>query len=159
MEQKTAIVNNEDIDTIINVCKTKFEKETILILLRTGMHINVLCHPKKYSVSIEGGVLKWRRPKTKKWIKLRVHNDIKDFVDDYIRAKKKYSRQYYWLMVKNIGKRVKMDFLSPQNFRHTCAFNLMKQGKTPAEVATLLGCSQKVLWDNYLLLNPDEVVK
>lgn len=124
--------------SILKACKSNFEKQTIMILRYTGMHISVLCKADKSY--IKGKYLQWYRPKTGRLVRIPIHPEIKPFIGDYLDDGKRYRyRQYYNDTIKEIGNRAKIKGLSPMTFRHTFGVSLLDQGYSLTQVQKMMG--------------------
>ena len=134
---KEPLMENE-FNRILKACKNELEKQTVMILRYTGMHISVLCRADKSY--IKGKYLKWYRPKTGILVRIPIHPGIKPFLNDYLESKERYHyRQYYNDMIKEIGKKAKIQGLSPMTFRHTFGVSLLDQGYSMPQVQKMMG--------------------
>jgi integrase len=157
MEFKSAIVNPDSQNKLIEASAEKpHVQQAIKIIIKTGMHIGVICHPKKYSFKVENEVAMWRRPKTNKWMQVRVTPFI-NFIDAFMRKKRKYSRHSYFSWFKHYGNKAGLKNVSPSTLRHTCAWNLALMGKPVPEIAAFIGCSFAIAERHYLLLTGEDV--
>lgn len=127
----------KDFNKILKNCDNEFEKQTILILRYTGMHISVLCKLDKEC--IKGKYIQWYRPKTGKLVRIPMHPKIKNIVKKFIESREYNYREYYWALVKNIGKRSGFPELSPMTFRHTFGVSLLDQGYSMTQVQKMMG--------------------
>jgi len=128
----------KDLTKIISKCKNPIEKQTILILRYTGMHVSVLCEADKSF--IKGKFLQWYRPKTGRLVRIPIHPKIKPFLKDYLESGERYRyRQYYNNMIKEIGNRAKIEGLSPMSFRHTFGVSLLDEGYAIPQVQKMMG--------------------
>lgn len=134
---KEPLMENE-FNKIIKSCSNEFEKQTIMILRYTGMHISVLCQADKSY--IKGKFIQWYRPKTGRLVRIPIHPQIEPFLIDYLDNKQRYRyRQYYNDMIKGIGNRAKINGLSPMTFRHTFGVSLLDQGYSMTQVQKMMG--------------------
>ena len=139
-------LTEQEIERVINACNTDFERHLVLFLLNTGMHITVLVNQKDHGLKITKGdngslYLIWQRPKTKKFMRLKVSKNIKDFVESFLKEAEKhnYTRQYYFYILKEIGSRAGIKELSPMTFRHTFGVKVLKAGADISILKDLMG--------------------
>lgn len=141
-------LTEEQMKKILEVCN-EWEKETVLFLLNTGMHISVLCNKKKSELKYQDGYLSWRRPKTKRYLRLKVPKAVLPFIDNIIN-RPNYSRQYYFQMIKDIGRKAGIPDLSPLTFRHTFGVNMLKKGADIPTLKELMGVENTAVLMRYL---------
>ncbi len=127
----------KDFKKILKNCKSEFEKQTILILRYTGMHISVLC--KLDETCIKGKYIQWYRPKTGKLVRIPIHPEIQKILKKYVKSDRYSYREYYWKLVKDIGIRSGIPELSPMTFRHTFGVSLLDQGYSMTQVQKMMG--------------------
>jgi integrase/recombinase XerD len=127
----------KEINKIIDSCNDEFEKQTILILRYTGMHISVLCKADKSYV--KENYIQWYRPKTGKLVRIPIHPKIKPFIKKYLSNRKYNYRQYYNRIIREIGDRAGIKGLSPMTFRHTFGVSLLDQGYSLTQVQKMMG--------------------
>ena len=136
MQTKEPLTKGELIK-IIKACKNEFERQTILILRYTGMHISILCNAN--SDYLKEGFIQWYRPKTGLLVRIPIHPKIKKFVKKYFNSMQCRFRQYYNIILKEIGNRAGIKDLSPMSFRHTFAVSLLDEGYTLTQVQRMMG--------------------
>lgn len=143
----------------------------IFILLACGCHIDVYCDPRGHSVAFDGVVLSWKRPKT--WAQVQ-HNINLTWSTDRGHDPKEYARQIQWWLaneyerkdrmtyhrwIKALGKSLKLSGLSAMSFRHTFCYRRLRE--TRGDLARVMGemrASHKVVLDNYLLIDPRDLI-
>ena len=123
---------------VIESCKDDLERQTVLILLDTGMHVSVLCTPAMHQLQVKDGHLEWRRPKTGRDVKIKIKKRIAPFVEDYFNKDRPKDRRFYHSMIRDIGRRVGLD-VSPMTFRHTFGVRCFEGGLTINTVQRLMG--------------------
>jgi len=150
-------LSEEKLQKILSVC-TEREKHLILFLVNTGMHISVLVDKKKSELRYENGHISWRRPKTRKYVRIRAAKVIQPFIDEIL-AMPKYSRQYYFNLLKDIGKRAGVPDLSPLTLRHTFGVNMLKKGADIPTLKEIMGVENTTVLMRYLKHTDDMVEK
>lgn len=123
---------------MVEACRTEFERQTLLILLDTGMHISVLCDPAKHRLEIKEGHIQWIRPKTGRQVRIKVRKRIAPFIEAYFKQERPTDRRYYHELIRSIGRRVGMS-ISPMTCRHTFGVRCFEMGLTINEVQRLMG--------------------
>jgi len=130
----------DEFQRILNSCENEFEKQTILILRYTGMHISVICDKEnEYDIAFKGKYIHWYRPKTHNLVRIPIHPIIKPFIKEYFENERAMYRNYYNRMITEIGKIAEIEGLSPMSFRHTFGVALLDEGYTMTQVQTMMG--------------------
>ncbi len=146
---------DDEFQRIIDSCENEFEKQTILILRYTGMHISVLCVADKSY--IKGNYLKWYRPKTSKLVRIPIHPLIKPFIKEYLDSDRFRYRQYYNNLIKKIGGKAGIKGLSPMNFRHTFGVWLKDEGYEVPEIKTMMGVENLKVITRYTIYSDKQL--
>ncbi len=126
-----------EFNKILKNCKTDFEKQTVLILRYTGMHISVLVRANEEF--IKGKYIQWYRPKTGNLVRIPIHPKLKKFLKEYLKTNRPSYREYYWHLIKDIGKRSGLPELSPMTFRHTFGVSLLDEQYSMTQVQKMMG--------------------
>jgi len=135
---------------------SEFAYQTVQILLKTGMHISVICSPKKHNVKINDTHISWNRPKKKgsvAFTQIKLSDDIKPFVKEYFEnvSKHNMTRQNFYILLNTIGEKCGLGEykISPMSFRHSAACNLLSAGLPETYVCQILNCSSQTLRRSY----------
>ena len=131
-------LTREQEEALLKACGTEFERQTILILIDTGMHISVLCEPQEHQILVQDEHIQWRRPKTGQVVRMRIKSRIRQFVKEYFESERPTDRRYYHSLIREIGNRIGL-IVSPMTFRHTFGVRCFEQGYTINEVQRLMG--------------------
>ena len=139
---------------------------SILFMLRTGCHPDVLARPDKYDLRVEKDhdgdlIIRWNRPKKTgrdAFTAVPAASDIKGWVEEFVVQDKPRFRQFYNAMLRSMSRRIKnpsrglvSSNLAPQALRHSFAVNLLtgapplKGALSTAEVQELMNCHAKTL--------------
>ena len=129
------------------------EHEAVILTLRwTGMHISVLAEPEKYQLRVEDDEIRWNRTKKKEReaytsipISKNITFNLNEFIWELKRRERKRSRQYFYDLIKRVGKEAKQPKISQMSFRHTLAVDLLDAGCSDQFVQQTLNCSAEVL--------------
>lgn len=157
---KSPIVSVEKQEALLDKAleTSQLAHDVILILMRTGMHINNLRNLVGKNVE-HGEVLVWDRAKTRERIEITMDKDLQAAVSRFLQLplkQRRRSRQFYYLLVRDVGKEAGLLDISPSTLRHTYIINEMRMGRTPAEMKALMGVSDKVLWRHYAKVRPED---
>lgn len=140
----------DEFQRILSSCENEFEKQTILILRYTGMHISVICDKEdKHHLAIKGNFIQWYRPKTSNLVRIPLHPLIKPFMKEYLDSDRVKYRNYYNRMITQIGLRAKIEGLSPMTFRHTFGVSLLDEGYTMTQVQRMMGVTDLTVITRY----------
>lgn len=137
--------------------------KTILFLRWTGCHVSILSQPILYDLHTEkeedGLYIVWRRTKKRgkdAYTSIKAHPmhkgvyDIEEWINELrtrreARNARRISRQYFYHLVKDVGRSAGLPELSPMSFRHTFGVWLLNQGAPEEFVRQKLNCSPRVL--------------
>ena len=165
--EKECLSDKEINAVIISASRISEEaRRIILILLYTGMHISVLCKPKKgvknYDLQIINKNKKlyfqWKRPKKKGKeaivnIPVVPEIDFEDSLRSFIKhlrtRRRKSNRIYYYRLLKKIGKGAGVPNLSPMSLRHTFGLILADKGFNIDYIIQKMNCTRKTA-ESYL---------
>lgn len=132
----------EEEKRVLEACRNSFEKQTVLVLLDTGIHVSLL--PLLTKDNVKGGRITWKRTKKKgadAIVSVPISKRISPFIEKYVQLEKPKDRWFYWDMVKKIGRRAGIDDLSPLSFRHTFGVRMLEMGLKIPEVQRYMGVS------------------
>jgi len=163
MTAKIALERHEEV-AVIKAAKqySEFAYQTVMILLKTGMHISVLVDPQKHGVRITDTHIIWHRPKKSgayAETRIKIHDDIRPFVDTYFTTPHGKNRKDFYDMLRTVGDKAGLSHLRLSNmtFRHTLAVRLLEEGLPEAFVQQILNCSQATLRRAYAKITQPKI--
>lgn len=128
-----------------------FAVRLVWLFYRTGMHPAVAADPQRHSLALQEDHLIWRRPKTKKFVRVPVDPVIRAWLPSMIEelvvragpeeADPESRAIHYLRTVREIGKLVGIPGLSPRGLRHTFIWRIMKKWKDPNLARQWAGCT------------------
>lgn len=151
---KFPILDKDFLNKMRGACKNKKERAVLMILALTGMHVSSLMKLTAKNLIQKGRSydLEWVRPKTAKTLSMNLSINVPDedfeAIKEFLESKKK-SRQWYWKMVRDIGKRADYDGISPMTFRHTRCIQMIRDDYPLLTIPHLMGCTMDVVEKNY----------
>jgi len=128
--------------------KTEGDANILLaLLLSTGMHPDVLAN-KGCVLEWTETYVAWKRPKTYKaiqfpWSKLMKPRTVE------IKPIKDKSRQWYWQLVRDAGRKVGISGLCPLQCRHTYFVNRARLGHNAYDIAHSSGTDMETVYNHY----------
>jgi len=128
-------------------------KKTVLMFMDTGIHISVMARPEKHNVRFATNPkgkkeMRWFRPKKKGAdadTRVILSPRIADWSEEFMQGKRPTYLEFYWHMIKELGRKADMPEISPMTFRHTFAVNMLQGGAPDSVVKQVLNCSEKTL--------------
>ena len=179
MIQKYALTSSKDYGKLARAIKLADTRtrNTIIVLFYTGMHISVYCDPEKHKVVWNGELLRWNRPKKEGskglvgmpvpisgFPRLVKESEVRSAITKWLETPdwEAEGRKHKWrigrfqarLDLERIGKKVGLPNLSPAVFRHTfCFLDLQATNGNMALVKQHMGCSEKMIYNNYALID------
>jgi len=154
MTGKIAIFDPKKREKIVGSCETNNEFVVIWLFMNTGMHPKDVKGLKPKNLD-DDDWLQWKRAKNAQPRRELLPKDIAIKVRQFLSNKKRpKNRTSYWEICKDIGTRSGIKALSPMSLRHTfCILELKRLQDHPDKldlVAMKMGCSKKVVMQNYL---------
>jgi len=157
-------LTNDEIQKFLVAAKeySEFCWQTAMIILKTGMHVSVICKHEKYNVRVDDIHISWNRPKKKghlAFTQIKLSNEIKPFVKEYFSKRIDMTRQNLYIMFNIVGKNAGLDELkiSPMTFRHCAGCSLLDLGVPSEYVCQILNCSSQTLRRSYSRLKQPKI--
>ncbi len=159
MASTTAPLSQEDQARLESQLKVlppdDFSVRLVQMFFRTGIHPKVLADPERYSLSIDGDVLTWRRTKNLQYIRFPIVPEIRDWLPEFIvdletRSHGKYRGRavnralYYLRLVKQVGVSIGIPGLSCRGLRHTAIWKCMRKFHDVNEARRLFGVTAQI---------------
>lgn len=174
MATKYPIIDRDAFLKLLGACRDDEQRGLVRLLWHTGMHPICFCAPRdkrqegrrqyiRISKIGAGWWILWKRAKTGKELRMPVPKDDIESIRSFLAMRPK-SNVHYNGLLRQIGERAGYDEVSCLTFRHTlCVRALTPKDRgglemSSAEVASLMGCTQEVLWRNYAQLRIDQIV-
>lgn len=159
---------------LLGACRDDEQRGLVRLLWYTGMHPCCFASPRKkgdecrrqyirVSKMGNGWWILWRRAKTGKELRMPVPKEDIDSIKSFLAMRAK-SNKHYNDVLEAIGRRAGYDEVSCLTLRHTLCVRALTPkergglGMSSAEVASLMGCTEEVLWRNYAQLRMDQIV-
>jgi len=110
--------------------KDEYLWQSIMILLRTGMHISCLLRPSDHNLVVGTGYITWKRAKTSTQVRLPIHPDIREFVGPFFVWAYNNPRSNMWFFrrLKVVATGIGHPEISALTFRHTYCRWCFRQG-------------------------------
>lgn len=168
MPKKDAL-SDQQVEELINACRSDFERFTITTLLFTGMRVDEFSNMKKYWVDLEKMLInipakdgEWK-PKTKAGaraipiIEPRLKYELKKFFKSNLAVDKE--RTTIWRLVKNVAKRTDIKKIYPHALRSTFATMLIYKGISEGTLCSVMGWSDIKTAQSYFKLSGQKAIE
>ena len=137
----------DELDRLLNACRTPTETALVTILTDTGLRISELLVLTDKDIDWEGEFVFAHREKTKKESWIPISRRSLDVLGEYLawrhtKDKRLFPFEYYdiWRWLRKLGKRAGMgNRVHPHLFRHTAAALRRIAGNEITDIADLLG--------------------
>ncbi|NLT37297.1 MAG: hypothetical protein GXX95_03950 [Methanomassiliicoccus sp.] len=146
---------------MIASCTNDEQRGLITVLDLTGMHVSSVCKLGPDSMIRQGDkiYLKWVRPKNKKTLQSEVPPIKVHVIQNFLNMRRK-TREFYFILVKEIGRTAGYQDVSPMTFRHNRAIRaLVTERYTIYELPQIMGCTLEVAVRNYAKVKEADLIK
>lgn len=127
-------------------------KTLLLLFLSTGMHPLCLSKTKRYGLSWDQLYISWVRTKNKKKCMFAWSNAMKTpGVLDSLWSLKNKSRQWYFILIKELGKENGIPGLCPLQLRHNYFINRGRLGHNIYDISHSSGTSMDTVYNHYTI--------
>ena len=157
MTQKIAIFDETEQAALLGVCESDQEYVPMWLMMRCGMHPSDVSRAKE-KLRFNGDFIEWKRAKNSKPRREIVPKDVRPRLEKWLTKGRHITRVGYNLLVSRIGERIGHSEYSPMTLRHTFCLQQLRyfMGMDPPPpdfiglVATKMGCTREVVYQNYL---------
>ena len=158
-KRKYAVLDESFLPKMIEQCVDDVDRGLVYILNFTGMHGSLLRELTTKNLIRHGDryYIEWARTKTNKTMNAQVPKVKLPQIEAFLKSKKKTLRHYNYVL-KALGEAVGFDGISTMTFRHGRCIYMLKVEKRPiTEVAQVMGCTVKVVSENYAQMRSDQL--
>jgi hypothetical protein len=125
-------------------------KALLFLFLSTGMHPKVLSEPKRYGLTWDQNFVSWSRTKNLKTCTFGWSKAMKTpGMLDELWALKGKTRQWYFILMKNLGKANGVPSLCPLQLRHNYFINRGRIGHNVMDISHSSGTGLDVIYNHY----------